>query len=110
METLAEASANDRKRGFEQASLGFAVAFATRSQIAGVGAVVALYVAEQSVGRLLPVDLAQLAPIAAGRELINRVAAGGPIDTLVLPFVAVGVYVVASVAVVALVTRRSEIA
>lgn len=93
-----------------QASIGFAVAFATRSQIAGVSAVVALYVAEESVGRLLPVDLAQLAPIAAGRELINRVVASGTIDALVVPFAAVGVYVVASVALVALVARRSEIA
>ena len=93
-----------------QASIGFAVGFATRSQVAGIGAVVGLLLAEQFAAVFVPADVLQLAPITASANLVDAAASAGLDGGILLPLAITTLYVVAAVGGAALVARRAEVA
>lgn len=93
-----------------QTSIGFAVGFATRSQVAGIAAVVGLLLAEQFAAVIVPADVLRFAPIAASSALVSAAALTGLGGELLLPLVATTLYVVAAVAGAALYARRTEAA
>jgi hypothetical protein len=92
-----------------EATIGFTVAFVTRSQVAGIVAVVALYFGEQFASIVVPADVMRFAPITAANTLVSGSA--GVLDVeLLVPLAVTTVYLVLAATVVALVARRTEIA
>jgi ABC-type transport system involved in multi-copper enzyme maturation permease subunit len=84
------------------ASLAFAVSLVARSQVAGIGLVVALFFGEQFAALVLPPEVLQFAPVAAARGLLTP-------DGVVVPLVALAYLAVALVA-SSMVIERAEIA
>ena len=84
------------------ASLAFAVSLVARSQVAGIGLVVALFFGEQFAALVVPPEVLQFAPVAAARGIL---AAEG----LLIPLVALA-YLAAALVVSALLIERAEIA
>lgn len=93
-----------------QASIGFAVAFVMRSQVAGLVAFVGLYLGEQFASILLPAELLRLAPVGAATSLVTEAGRAGLADALVLPLVMTTVYLGAALVGVASYARRTEVA
>lgn len=83
------------------ASLAYAVSLMTRSQVAGIGLVVALFFAEQFAGVLLPPEVLRFAPLSAASGLVS---ADGP-----LVFAIAAGYLVAVLLIGSLVIERAEI-
>lgn len=92
-----------------QAAIGFAVAFATRSSVAGIVAVVGTYFGEQFGAIVIPPDLLRLLPITAANNLVAEVGRGLSTDALLPVAVTLG-YLLLAAAATALVARRAEIA
>jgi hypothetical protein len=92
-----------------QLAIGFAVAFATRSQVAGVVAVVGLMFAEQFGAALVPVDILRYAPTTAAAMLVKTAGTIGVNDDLLVSLAVTSLYLVAAVAGAALVARRAEV-
>lgn len=90
--------------------IGFGVAFATRSQVAGIGAVVGLLLAEQLAAVVVPVDLLRLAPITASSTLVATAGSTGLGTDLLAPFAITTAYLVAAVGGAALYARHAEVA
>ena len=93
-----------------QASIGFAAAFITRSQVAGIAAVVALMIGEQVAAIVVPADLLRLAPIGAGGDLLAQVGKAGLTVQMLAPATAVVAYLLLATAVAGLTARRVEAA
>lgn len=93
-----------------QASIGFAAAFITRSQVAGIAAVVALMLGEQMAGIVVPADVLRLAPLGAGGDLLAQVGRAGLSVQVLAPAAAVVAYMVLAMAVAGLAARRVEAA
>ncbi len=97
------------------AAVGFAVASMLRSQLAGIGAGIALYVFEVVIGSLAPIldaDFARYLPFSvAGRVVGGEAEAFGQFDLLdpTVALVLAGVYLVVALAIASLATERAEI-
>lgn len=83
------------------AALAYAVSLATRSQVAGIGLVVALFFAEQFAGVFVPPEVLRFAPLSAA----SGIAADGP-----LAFAAAAAYLLVALVIGSLVVERAEIA
>ena len=93
-----------------QVAISFAVAFATRSQVAGIVAVVGLMFAEQiATAFLVPADILWFLPITAAGTLIKTAGTLGADSDLLIPLVVTSLYLVAAVVAAALVARRAEV-
>lgn len=103
----------------EEAALGFTVATLARSQLAGIGAGIALYFAEGFASIFLP-DVIKYLPFDVARAAVNTGAAGGDFGgggaaaggTPLTPdtaLILVGVWLVGSLLVSVLFTERAEI-
>ena len=84
------------------ASLAFAVSLIARSQVAGIGLVVALFFGEQFAALVVPPDVLQFAPVAAARGILAA-------DGLLIPLAALA-YLAGALVVSALLIERAEIA
>jgi hypothetical protein len=93
-----------------QTSIGFAVSFATRSQVAGIGAVVGLLLAEQFAAIVVPAEVLRFAPITASSTLVATAGSTGLGSELLAPLVVTTLYIVAAVGGAALFARRTEVA
>jgi ABC-type transport system involved in multi-copper enzyme maturation permease subunit len=93
-----------------QASIGFAAAFVTRSQVAGIAAVVALMIGEQMAGIVVPPDILRFAPLGAGSDLLAQVGSAGLSVDVLAPAAAVAAYLVVATAMAGLAARRAEAA
>lgn len=93
-----------------QVTIGFAAAFITRSQVAGIVAIVALMFGEQFVAMLAPADLLKLAPLTAGSGLVAQAANAGFTSDAVMPLAMTSLYLVLAVAAASLLARRAEVA
>lgn len=93
-----------------QASIGFGVAFVTRSQVAGIGAVVGLLLAEQFAAIIVPADILRFAPITASGTLVATAGTTGLGGELLAPLVITTLYIVAAVGGAALFARHTEVA
>ena len=91
--------------------MGFAVATLTRSQLAGVGAGIALFFAEQFATLILP-DVVQYLPFNAASGVLPRANLAGAGAPAVLPpdqaTVVTALWLVAAVLLVAVATERAE--
>ena len=101
----------------EEGALGFAIATLFRSQLAGIGAGIALYFGEQFAGIFLP-DIMQWLPFDAATAVLGDQAGiggagGGGIDVTALDpntaLVVVGAWLIGAIVVSALFTERAEI-
>ena len=94
-----------------QLAIGFAVAFATRSQVAGIAAVVGLVFGEQfATAFLVPADGLWFGPMTAAGTLVRTAATLGVDGELLVPLAVTSLYLVAAVIGAALVARRAEVA
>ena len=96
----------------EEGALGFAIATIARSQLAGIGAGIAVFFGEQFASLFLP-DIVKYLPFNAANALVAGGSAEGggivrslPADTALLVVLA---WLLASLVVAALVTERAEI-
>jgi hypothetical protein len=92
-----------------QVSIGYAASFATRSQVAGLVAVVGLLLAEQFAAVVVPAEVLRLAPITASGSFVAAAGTTGLGGDLVQPFAVTTLYVVAAVAGAALFARHTEV-
>jgi len=100
----------------EEAALGFAIATIARSQLAGVGAGIALFFAESFAGIFLP-DIIKYMPFSAANSVIASTGNGGGFGggngpTQLDPnaaIVVVVLWLVGALVVAAVVTERAEI-
>jgi ABC-type transport system involved in multi-copper enzyme maturation permease subunit len=93
-----------------QLAIGFAVAFATRSQVAGISAVVGLMFGEQiATAFLVPTDVLWFGPITAAGTLVRTAGTLGADGELVVPLAVTSLYLVAAIVGAALVARRAEV-
>jgi ABC-2 type transport system permease protein len=102
----------------EEGALGFAIATLARSQLAGIGAGIALYFGESFAGIFLP-DIVKYLPFNVANAAVATGTAGrgfgggGGSVIVTLPantaLLLVGVWLVAALVVTALVTERAEI-
>ncbi len=83
------------------ASVAFAVSLAARSQVAGIGLVVALFFGEQFAAIVLPPEMLRFAPLTAARSLVSA-------DPM-LPFVVATAYLAAALLIGAFLVEGSEI-
>lgn len=93
-----------------QASIGFAAAFITRSQVAGIATVVGLMIGEQMAGIVAPPDILRFAPLGSGGDLLAQVGGAGLTVQLVAPAATVIGYALLAVAVTGVAARRAEAA
>jgi ABC-2 type transport system permease protein len=98
----------------EEGAVGFTVATLARSQLAGIGAGIALYFGEQFASIFLP-DVVKYFPFNAATAVVENAAgggAGGIVQRLEpgLALVAVVAWLVGALLVAALFTERAEIA
>ncbi len=91
-----------------QAAIGFAAGFITRSQVAGIAAVVALTLSEQFAAMLLPPDLTRLAPLGAGSDLLVHVTDGAALEAASAVGL-IGLYLLVAVGLAGFLARRTEI-
>jgi hypothetical protein len=93
------------------AAIGFTVAFLARSQVAGIAAVVILYFGEQFAAAVFPAELIQYAPMTAGAQLVRSAASSSTVPgDILLPLVTTTVYLALAIGVLAVMTRRTEVA
>ena len=101
----------------EEGALGFAIATLFRSQLAGIGAGIALYFGEQFAGLFLP-DIMQWLPFDAATAVLGEQAGiggpgGGGIEVTALDpntaLVVVAAWLIGAIVVSALFTERAEI-
>jgi hypothetical protein len=83
------------------ASLAFAVSLIARSQVAGIGLVVALFFGEQFAALILPPEVLRFLPISAARSVVST-------DGLLIPVIA-GAYLLGALLVSSVVIERAEI-
>ncbi len=93
-----------------QVAIGFAAAFITRSQVAGIVAVVALTFGEQFAAMAVPADVLRFAPISAASTLLSRAAGTGLTSDALVPLAMTSLYLVLAVAAASLLARRAEVA
>ena len=91
-----------------EVAIGFAVAFVSRSAVAGIAAVAGLFFLERFAELFAPADVLQFAPISAAENLIA--AAGKSGAALGPPLAVTTVYLLVAVAAAGAVARRSEVA
>jgi ABC-2 type transport system permease protein len=97
----------------EQAAIGYMVAMLARSQLAGVGAGIALYFVEQFAGIFVP-DIVKYMPFTVSGSLIitpeQAQLAGATILEATAAAALTGIYLLAAVVIAAIVTEAREIA
>jgi ABC-type transport system involved in multi-copper enzyme maturation permease subunit len=97
----------------EQAGIGFAIATIARSQLAGIGAGIAVYVAEQFISLAIPEQARYLPFTVAGSLVQTQEQAAFAGVTLLAPpvaFLLTGVYLVGALVLAVVVTERAQIA
>jgi hypothetical protein len=92
-----------------QAGIGFAASFVTRSQVAGIAAIVALTLGEQFAAMFLPSEVLRLAPLGAGSSLLVRVTDGAVLEAVAAAGM-IGLYLLVAVGLAGLLARRTEVA
>jgi ABC-2 type transport system permease protein len=93
-----------------QLAIGFVVAFATRSQVAGIAAVVGLMFAEQfATAFIVQADVLWFGPITAAGTLVKTAGTLGADGELLVPLAVTSLYVVAAIVGAALFARRTEV-
>lgn len=91
-------------------AIGFAVAFITRSQVAGIAAVVGLMFAEQfATAFLVQADVLWFGPITAAGTLVQTAGTLGADGELLVPLAVTSLYVAVAVVGAALFARRAEV-
>ena len=93
-----------------EGAIGFAIAFIARSQVAGIVAVIGLYLGEQFAAIALPAELLRLAPLAAASSLAAEAGRGATTSDALVPLVMTTVYMGLAAVAVALYARRTEVA
>jgi hypothetical protein len=93
-----------------QLAIAFAVAFATRSQVTGIVAVVGLMLAEQfATAFMVSADALWFGPITAAGTLVKTAGTLGADGELLVPLAVTSLYLVAAVVGAALFARRAEV-
>jgi hypothetical protein len=93
-----------------QLAFGFAAAFVTRSQIAGIAVVVGLMFGEQfATAFLVPADVLWFGPITAAGTLVKTAGTLGADGEALVPLAVTSFYLVAAVVGAALFARRAEV-
>ena len=93
-----------------EVAIGFGVAFAARSPVAGIAAVVGLFFAERFAEMFVPADLLRLGPITAAENLVTTAGKAGLDGDLAGPLMVTTLYLVVAIALAAIAARRSEVA
>jgi hypothetical protein len=93
-----------------EVAIGFGVAFAARSPVAGIAAVVGLFFAERFGEMFVPADLLRFGPITAAEGLVASAGKAGLDGSLWGPLVVTSLYLVMGVGLAAITARRSEVA
>jgi hypothetical protein len=92
-----------------EVAIGFAVSFVTRSAVAGVATVAALYFIEQLAALVVPVDVMRFAPVTSGSAMVSAAALTGFDVALVGSFLVTSAYIIVAVGAAALVARRAQV-
>jgi hypothetical protein len=93
-----------------EVAIGFGVAFAARSPVAGIAAVVGLSFAERFAEMFVPADLLRLGPITAAENLVTTASKAGLDGGLAPPLAVTTIYLVLAIGLAAIAARRSEVA
>jgi ABC-2 type transport system permease protein len=102
----------------EEGAVGYAIAIVGRNQLAGIGAAIALFLGESLFGAFLP-DVVKYLPFDAGNAAVagaggGNVTLGGGAGAAALAsgqaLMMVGLWLVAAIVVMAVVTERAEVA
>jgi hypothetical protein len=92
-----------------EVAIGFGVAFASRSPVAGIAAVAGLYFVEQFAVLIVPIDVLRFAPITAAGSLVSAAGRTGFDASLAAPLVVTTLYLFLAIAAAAAVARRAEV-
>jgi hypothetical protein len=90
-------------------AIGFSAAFVARSQVAGIAAVVVLYLVGQFAQVIVPPDLLRLLPIAAGQDLVTSVTNVGISAEVLGPLLVTSTYLIGAIVLACLTARRVEV-
>ncbi len=77
-----------------EVAIGFGVAFASRSSVAGIAAIVGLFFAERFAEMFVPADLLRFGPITAAENLVTSAGTAGLDAGLLGPLVITTIYLV----------------
>ncbi len=91
-----------------EVSIGFAVAFITRSPVAGIATVAGLYFMEQLAALVIPPEVLRLAPITAANSLVSAAAGAAPADPTGALIVTTA-YLLLAIGAASLVARRAQV-
>jgi hypothetical protein len=91
-----------------QAAIGFTASFVSRSQVAGIAAIVAIMLGEQFGAMFLPSEVLRLAPLGASSSLLFRVTEGATLEAAAAAMI--GLYLVAAIGLASMLARRTEVA
>jgi hypothetical protein len=92
-----------------EVAVGFCVAFASRSPVAGIATVAGLYFIEQLGALVIPVDVLRFAPVTAAGSLVSAAGQTGLDAGLAVPFVVTTAYLFLAIVAAATVARRAEV-
>ena len=93
-----------------EVAIGFGVAFAVRSPVAGIAAVVGLFFGERFAEMFAPADLLRLGPISAAENLVTSAGKAGLEGDIATPLAITTLYLMLAVGLAAVAARRSEVA
>jgi hypothetical protein len=93
-----------------EVAIGFGVAFAARSGVAGIAAVVGLFFAERFAEMFVPADLLRLGPITAAENLVTTAGKTGLDGGLLGPLAVTTLYLLLAVGLASVAARQSEVA
>jgi len=92
-----------------EVAVGFCVAFASRSPVAGIATVAGLYFVEQLAALIVPADVLRFAPITAAQSLVSAAGQTGFDAGLAGPFVVTTAYLFLAIVAAAAVARRAQV-
>ncbi len=92
-----------------EVSIGFCVAFVTRSPVAGIATVAGLYFIEQLAALIVPADVLRFAPMTAASSLARAASQTGLDASMAVAFLVTTAYLLIGVGVAAVVGRRVEV-
>ena len=92
-----------------EVAVGFCVAFASRSPVAGIATVAGLYFIEQFAALVVPADVLRFAPVTAAGSLVSAAGQTGLGAGLAGPLVVTTVYLLVAIGAAAAVARRSQV-
>jgi len=92
-----------------EVAIGFSVAFASRSPVAGIATVAGLYFIEQFAALVVPAEVLRFAPVTAAGSLVSAAGRTGLDAGLAGPLVVTSVYMLVAIGAAAAVARRSQV-